>query len=312
MLKSRLITFFIPSLLVFVLVCSALAEYIHPSTLEVNVPHHQVEIPSFEAATYVYKIKWQGITVANAEIITTRGEFKSNLESTVARVLNRVRIYVETNGAIDIFYKLRHYSENIFTNETYLPSCYFSWQKENSRERMRFIHFKPEGMVHTSVWKNEKLDLAMDFPKGKEMLDPVTGAMFARALKFDTGEVKDFDIWSGKHRFIISFEIGEKEMLKTKFGEIEAYKVIPNIRRLTDTEPEKRLTSAALWISADNSRRILRLETKVWVGRVVAELVEIRSPNNLLSGEDQQTIQEQLSEIIPKDQFPQELTTACR
>ena len=55
-------------------------------------------------------------------------------------------------------------------------------------------------------------------------------------------------------------------------NKVLADRVVPTVQKLTDTEGEKRIQSCKMWVSADERREILRLESKVFVGSVTAEL----------------------------------------
>ena len=52
----------------------------------------------------------------------------------------------------------------------------------------------------------------------------------------------------------------------------EAFRVVPSVKKLTDTEGEKKFRSATLWIAADETREVLKMESEVWIGSVTAKL----------------------------------------
>ena len=72
-----------------------------------------------------------------------------------------------------------------------------------------------------------------------------------------------------------------RERIKLRSGtEREVFRVIPSVQRLTDTKGEDRLKSATVFVAADGTQEPLRLESKVFIGKVVAELAGFKPTPN--------------------------------
>src|SRR5262249_17816095 len=65
------------------------------------------------------------------------------------------------------------------------------------------------------------------------------------------------------------------EEIKVAGQKVLADKIVPEVKRLTDTEGENRLRSCTIWISTDEQRNILKLESKVLIGSVTATLESV-------------------------------------
>lgn len=255
----------------------AAADYIAPGEVLVKTKAYTPEHADFGEGVLSYSISWQGIPVAFATVLTER-------DNQGGKNLLHVQASVKTGRAIDMLYRLRHRSDSFFEAESFRPSTFYFHQTENSRIRYTQVAFEPDGKIRSKRWKNGKEEASLEFKSDNFTFDPVSAAFLARSLPIAVGEEVSFDVFNGKHRYLISFTVAGKEKVKRGEERVEAFKVIPRVKKLTDTKEDKRLQSAVLWISADERRDILRLESKVWLGKVVAELESSRMSRALPRG----------------------------
>ncbi len=248
----------------------ATAEYIPPENVSVQTVAYTPESTDFQPGTYKYSMCWQGIPVARGQIhVRPSGAGDSSFLKVTASA--------ETVSAIDLFYSLDHKSESVFDARTLLPISFFSKQVENSRTKFRSIGFDGKGDISAKLWKQNKKGEEIpeeehNFHSDHQTFDPISAAFLARSMPIEVGKKLSFDVFTGKHRFLISFEAQDREMIKIDGKKVEAFRVIPTVKKLTDTEGETKLQSATLWISTDEKRDLLKVESKVFVGRVTAEL----------------------------------------
>jgi len=186
----------------------------------------------------------------------------------------RVEALAHTGKAIDMLYRLRHRTLSVFKESTFESVRYSSRQTENSKERVRQVTFGRNGKIRAKLFKNGEKEEVIEFKSSNRTLDPVAAAFFARSLPIKVGEKFSFDVFNGKHRFLITFDVVGRELLEESGSKRYAFKVVPQVKKLTDSKGEDRLKSATIWISDDEQRDILRLESRVWIGSVVAKLVQ--------------------------------------
>ena len=243
------------------------ADYISPEAVQVKTEAYHPEISSFEKGSYYYNISWEGIPVGRAQVDV-------NDEENYSQPMLRVKASTQTTKFIDFFYRLRHTSESVFHAETFRPHHFYSWQKENSREKSRNIEFSDDGRISTVSTTNGSESDRLEFHSDNFTLDPITAAFEARSLPLAEGKSVNFDVFNGKHRYLITFTVGAKEKLSVGGKSYEAFRVTPTVKKLTDSEGETRLKSATLWISAGPDREVLKLKSDVLVGSVSAELAK--------------------------------------
>lgn len=289
----------IHKIVVFVALCPAfvLADYIEPATLTVSTPRPSLDRIIYRPGRYTYAVKWQGIPVATSEVtIENAGIDRSNGSQEI-----RVKATAQTARVIDLLYKLRHTSQSVFEINEFKPLRFFTAQTENSKFRAREISFLEDGRVVSKSWKDavdSTPEEQKEFNPHNFMLDPVSAAMFARSIPISPGLHVAFDVWNGKHRFLISFEVIGEEMVKVGDEKRRAFKIIPSVKKLTDSEGEKRLESAVLWVSADDGRDILRIESKVFIGKISATLEKFEPATNTTPGPIQASLAETAKSVL--------------
>lgn len=251
----------------------AKAEFIDPASIQIKTETYTPDFTDFKRGTYVYEVSWKGIPVAEASVEVDSQKTEEGKESYL------VEAKASTNKVIDVFYKLRHSSDSSFDAESLRPMKFKSIQTENSRKRSSEISFGINGEISSFTERNGKIEDERKFMSDNLTLDPISAAFLARSIPIEIGKKVEFDIYNAKNRYLISFLVVEIENIKVenfnKKGEKEmrlAYKVVPTIQKLTDTEGEKRFSKGTIWISADEFRDVLKIESEVLVGSIGAYL----------------------------------------
>jgi hypothetical protein len=245
----------------------ASADYIDPASIRVQTQKYVPETTDFRRGVYEYEVSWKGIPVADASIDI---QDKENDSSSAYFV----QAHAKTNKFIAIFYKLRHTSDSLFYTENLQPIKFSSRQSENSRSKSSQIVFGEDGKITSVIEKNGKVEEERSFVSENLTLDPISAAFLARSIPIKVGSKAAFDIYNAKNRYLISFEVTAIEdiFLPGHSEKRKAFKVIPSLTKLTDTEGEKRFRKAEIWIAADDTRDVLKVESEVFVGSVSAYL----------------------------------------
>lgn len=251
------------------------AQYIPPGEAKVQTSVYTPSTTTFPEGIYHYRVAWQGIPVAHATVAVGK-------TSLTEQPYYRVTAEAQTVRAIDLFYRLRHRSEGFFRSDTFKPLSYYFVQRENSKEKFRQIYFGNDGRIRAKRWKDGEETGDYDFRTDNLTLDPLSAAFLARSLPVTLGTEATFDVFNGKNRYLITFRVEDKKPLKlsraTEFEDAvvrDAYKVVPTIKKLTEADgKEKKFKSAIIWLSADERRDILMIESEVMVGSVTAKLEE--------------------------------------
>lgn len=247
------------------------ADYIEPGTVPIKVSKHAPALPSLPEGLYEYKVTWAALPVATATI-EVRGESRDSTDFIAISALAR------SSRLVRIFYSLNHMSEAVLEKETLSPLVYHYIQRENSKLRSVEIGYGDGGEIKTKLWRDKdfKLYEERNFKTDSYILDPLSAGYMARLAPGLVGEEYQFDVYNGKHRFLITLKVEGQEKIKIAGQEREALRVTPRVKKLSDSEGEKRLRSATIWVSADDKREILKLKSEVFFGSINAELVKFQ------------------------------------
>lgn len=241
------------------------AEYIEPGKVEIKTERYLPEQKNFTPGTYHYVVAWQGIPVANASV-------EVGDELVDEQPFYRVRATAKTGDFVKLFYRLRHTSDSTFEAESFRPIRFVSHQLERRRDKYREVNFADDGTIRFTSKSNGRQGSVKEFKSENFTLDPISAAFIARSLPIELGTKASFDVFNGKHRYLITCEVQGRDIITVNGRSYDAFRVVPDVQKLTDSDGEDRLKSATLWISADSDRHVLKLESKVWVGSVTATM----------------------------------------
>ncbi len=253
------------SLLILLLASiSVHAEFIPPDKTTASTPRYENVQVSYPPGRYIYEINWQGIGVGRAEFAVSppSAEGKITLEARA-----------QSSGVVKLFYTLKHVSQTSVGTKPFQPIRFSSRQVENSRPTYRLVEYLPDGTMKARFWRPGKFDDHYELKPNNLTLDPLSAGILAASLPLQENGSAKFDVYNGKHRFIITFAIPGKEKITVNGKSYTAWKAIPSVQKLTDTKGEDRLRSAVIWID-DETKQIVKLESKVLIGHVRAELLE--------------------------------------
>jgi hypothetical protein len=248
----------------------ARADYIPPSQVVVKTEAYRPVVTDFPNGAYDYQVLWEGIPVGTASIHVARTERAGvKMFDVVATACS--------SQFISLFYRLRHRSESIFSAQQLRPVEFRSQQTENTRFTNLKIDFSPGGRVDATITKGRSNGATsskeVSFQSDNATFDPISAAFLARSLPMEPAQERSFDVFNGEDRYLITLQVMGREQIEIGGRRHQAFKVRPQVRKLTDTEGEKRVRRAYLWLAADAGREVLKLESVVRLGAISARLI---------------------------------------
>lgn len=264
----------------------AWADFIQPGEIALTTARYSPSTALVPTGTFRYAISWEGIPVASAALIVYP------LISSEDEYLS-VEATAQTVSGINWLYSLREVTKSVFRPSPFTPISFYSSQQENSKQKFRRISYEADGTIKARSWKAGGKGETFEFNPRNFTLDPIAAAYVARSLPLKVGSEYSFDVFTAKHRFLITCKVVGLEQIDVGGQKKrDAFKIVPSVKKLTDTKEDSKFRSAVLWISADDRRDILRLESKVWIGRVTAKLLDFVPAS---SKEDSSAIRARLS-----------------
>ncbi len=237
-----------------------------PELVKISTPEYQAGKDEFRPVlgTYSYDISWQGIPAASAEITLEK-------DSDFYRSI----VTAKTASGIDLIYKLRYRAESFMRAPSFAPVRSAISQQENSRFKDMTISYTSNGDIHVVKEQKGKASSTLRFNPQNFTLEPFSAAFLARSLPWKLGQSREFDTFTGKTRYLITLTAVDRKEVTIDGLRRMAWVVEPdviNLNKSRDTR-EKKLHSAKIYISDDERRDLLKIESKVFVGTVTTELV---------------------------------------
>jgi hypothetical protein len=217
----------------------------------------------------VYQASWMGVPVASAEI-------ELRPMKVDGKKLYHATVKAESWRYLDMIFKMRDTIESTFDAETLQPRRFFFSQRENKKVIDTTAEVDPATHKWTVRRKEGKRRKDFEF-ESPYTLDTISAVYLARSLDFKIGDSYRLEVFGGKSRYLVTLEVVGKERVSVKKGEVEAYKIIPQIEDLSKTGYAKRVRQATVWITADEKRTLIKMSTQVFVGSVNIEMTEEKS-----------------------------------
>jgi hypothetical protein len=167
---------------------------ISPEEARVITPLYIPKFKNFDPplGTYRYKVSWQGIPAAYANISLKKKGEHYLLETTA-----------KTNSAIGFFYKLEYKAGSKITTKGYNPvSSYFDLIENSKHQHSQLIFNKP-GEIKSYYQKRDNEPVKLSFKTFNNTLDPFSAVFIARSLNWEVGQTRTFDTYNGKSRYVI-------------------------------------------------------------------------------------------------------------
>jgi hypothetical protein len=235
-----------------------------------SVPAYQPKFYPFEGGEKaVYRTSWNGmVSVATAEIYTTPTVIDG-------KKVYQVRVEAKTSKMLDLIWKMRDTITSTFDAKGLAPSQFNFKQRENSKVIDTEARYN-EATKRWAVNRHQagKRPRVYEFDS-QNTLDPITAVYLARSVDFKVGDRLYFNVFGGRHRYLLELFVERKEPVELESGRnVEAFKIIPRLQNITKNGYASRLNDATIWISADERRVPVKLSSKISFGSVHMELVQ--------------------------------------
>jgi len=225
--------------------------------------------PYAEGEKAVYKATWNGmIAVATAEIYTTPSIVSG-------KEVYHVRVEAQTSKLLDFIWRMRDTISSTFDAKGLSPSRFTFKQRENSRIIDTDAHYNSS----TNRWVINRQQVGKKTKKYEfeslNTVDPITAVYLARSLDYKVGDRLYFNVFGGRHRYLLELHVVRKEPVEMVSGQvIDSFRIVPRIRNATKKGYAQRFSEAAIWISADERRLPIKMTSKITFGNVYVELVQ--------------------------------------
>lgn len=233
-----------------------------PPTGGESVPSRRVRIARHPRETLSFDIYWSGIHVGQAVLDATSDESLVKITSTV-----------KSNAVISAVYRVEDYAESRVLNGRAVG---FKLKQSEGKHRgdKETLFDVTQGVV---TYMNHLQQTVEKHPmENRRLWDVMSGFFYLRTLPLTVGKPAFVDIFDNNKFFSAEVEVLRTEMMELPDGG-EAETIV--IRPVLKTEGLfKRTGDIFIWLTNDENRTPVRVETKIKIGKVTAVLrkVEIK------------------------------------
>jgi hypothetical protein len=230
----------------------------------------QNNLPFKVGESCTYRIHYGPITAGHGTLIVKNIEKHNNRECFHLEGIG------QTNSFFSLFFKV--YDEFIsYVNSTSLSPIHFI---RNVNEGGYII--KQNYLFNSE--KNEVLAEDSIYQIPKQTQDMLSGFYFTRALlnyqNVQIDSIVKLNVFMDEEIYPMQIKYEKNEVIKTKWGKINCMVFTP---QLQDGRVFKDGEGMRIWISDDENKLMIKVETKIIVGTIKAELSSFKGLKNPLS-----------------------------
>lgn len=192
---------------------------------------------------------------------------KAVIETLKDRNIVKITSQVHSNSFISNFFRVEDYAESMIIDG--MPSHFRIKQREGkySSDRETVFDDLTEKIIYHNHLKGTSSEHSLT---GQTYWDVMSGFHHLRSLALETGKTVFIDIFDSDKFYKAEVDVLGKERLELPGrGEIETVKIKPQLKSegLFQSKGD-----VLIWLSDDESRMPVMVETKVPIGRVIARL----------------------------------------
>ena len=221
-------------------------------------------------ATYVYG--WSGITAGTSEVSFRRGEQQTFVLEGKGRSVGLARIL----WRFDLTYR------SVVNAQTLRPLETHQVETARGKRIETTLKFSNEGVDSRRLEGNRATPTVKDFAL-ENLYDLQSVFVYLRSQPLRDHSVYRMAVYPANSAYVATVTVLGREHLRVRPGNYNAIKMDLNLQRVNkknELEPHRKFKRATIWLSDDNDRVILRIESQIFVGTVTAELQSIRFDND--------------------------------
>ena len=192
------------------------------------------------------------------------------------------RTSIKTSALFSSFYSVDDVVDVLMDFEHLVPSVFALHVKETSQLREGQMFFD-HGKEIATYWEKKVVEKSGEEPKEETKkqeweIQPYSqnvfsAAFYLRFFHWEVGKENAFRVANDKENLVFKAKALRKEKLSTDAGEFDAIVIKPEIVLKGVFKP---VGDIFIWLSDDDRKYILRIESKIKIGTLVSEVVEIQ------------------------------------
>jgi hypothetical protein len=144
------------------------------------------------------------------------------------------------------------------------------------------LKFSNEGVNSRRLEGNRATPTVKDFVS-ENLNDLQSVFLYLRSQPLRDHGVYGVAVYPANSAYVATVTVLGREHLRVRSGNYNAIKMdlkLQRVNKKSELEPHRKFKRATIWLSDDNDRVLLRIESQIFVGAVTAELQSIRFDND--------------------------------
>ena len=224
-------------------------------------------VPFHVGETLTYDVSWSSYLTAGTAVATVK-EKKSSFNSTAYYIVAEGRPTPLVAKLYTLYYKL----DTLLDSYTLLPQRGSVYSEEGKRHRFRTTQF--DRSARKAFFEYKTTTTAKDeFVVSPVVQDALSAVYVLRAIPFKAGDRMTMPVSDNGQNYKVQLDIGTSERVKTRMGEVSAWKVKPTV---SDSNNRPVGRNLAIWMSDDARRLPVKFQAELPVGTFNLVLREAR------------------------------------
>lgn len=212
----------------------------------------------------VYEIFWEMVPVGRARM-------RLNPETNVGqKPACHFSLKTESNSLLDPLYKVRNRID-AYTDAQISHSLLYTEKERGKKKKDKKIIFDWEQNIARYQKNGKKKDPVPVLPG---TFDPLSAFYFFRMQDLEVGRAVQIPVCDGKKNFLVQVTVSAKEELQVPAGVYESFVLKPELTHFGGVFEKSEDPEMTLWVRVKPPHILLRLECRILIGRIIAELVE--------------------------------------
>jgi hypothetical protein len=221
-------------------------------------------------ATYVYG--WSGITAGTSDVSFRHGEQQTFVLEGKGRTVGLARIL----WRFDLSYR------SVVNAQTLRPLEAHQVETARGKRIETNLKFSNEGVDSRRLEGNRATPAVKDFAF-ENLYDLQSVFLYLRSQPLRDHSVYRVVVYPANSAYVATVTVLGRERLRARSGNYNAIKMdlkLQRVNKKNELEAHRKFKRATIWLSDDNDRVLLRIESQIFVGTVTAELQSIRFDND--------------------------------
>lgn len=221
------------------------------------------------------------------------GEFHYDIHWGIKRVASGVisvsretdhyvlKLNKRTTDAIDMVYRVRYQGETRLKVEDLSPDHSLLKEEVKKKKKVQDARYDPTtGKVNVVETRSKRKKSGGDKVKEFELqsdigiFDAFTAIFLARSFDWQLGESHQFSVFIGQKEYDVSLDCIEKVRMDLPIGKIPVWVIRPAVVKRDDSKESSGGENTLMYLSADESKDLIKIRTKLGIGSVELRLVK--------------------------------------